>query len=160
MANEGTKDFNAMLQDSKDMPKIKVIDDQKSIDKYGGKRMFFAPPIAYDAVMKTIPTGKLTTVGEIRQYFAKENQADFTDPITAGIFVSIVAWASVQREQDQTPFWRTLKANGELNIKYPGGIEVQKKRLEAEGHEIIQRGRTNIRFYVKEYEKSLIELGN
>ncbi|WYJ95573.1 hypothetical protein A5889_003121 [Enterococcus sp. 9D6_DIV0238] len=65
--------------------------------------MFFVPPIAYDKVMKTIPSGKLTTVGENRQYFAKENQADFTDPITYGTFVSIVAWVSVQREQDPPP---------------------------------------------------------
>lgn len=29
MANEGKKDFNAMLHDSKDMPKFKTISDQK-----------------------------------------------------------------------------------------------------------------------------------
>ena len=48
MANEQNKDFNSMLHDSKDMPKIQVITDQKSIEKYGGDRMYFAPPIAYD----------------------------------------------------------------------------------------------------------------
>lgn len=42
MANEDKKDFNAMLHESKDMPKIQVITDQKSIDKYGGDRMYFA----------------------------------------------------------------------------------------------------------------------
>ena len=52
MANEGKKDFNAMLHDSKDMPKFKTISDQKSIDKYGGNKMYFAPPIYYDKVMK------------------------------------------------------------------------------------------------------------
>ena len=31
-----------------------------------------------------------------REFFAKQNGADFTKPITAGIFVSIVAWASYQ----------------------------------------------------------------
>lgn len=36
MANENTKDFNAMLHDSKDMPKIQILIDQKSIEKYGG----------------------------------------------------------------------------------------------------------------------------
>ena len=55
--------------------------------------------------------------------------ADFTEPITAGIFVSIVAWASYQRSEDETPYWRTLKANGELNAKYPNGIEAQKERI-------------------------------
>ena len=35
MANEDKKDFNAMLRDSKDMPKFQTITDQKSIEKYG-----------------------------------------------------------------------------------------------------------------------------
>lgn len=158
MANEDKKDFNAMLNDSKDMPKIQIITDEKSIKKYGGNRMYFAPPIDYDLVMKRVPQGKLITVGKIREYFANLSGADFTEPITAGIFVAIAAWASHQRTEDKTPYWRTLKANGELNPKYPGGIEAQKEKLESEGHIIIQKGRTNIRYYVKDYESSLLDL--
>lgn len=158
MANEDKKDFNAMLNDSKDMPKFQVITDPKSIEKYGGNRMYFAPPIDYDKVMKKVPYGKVITVGKIREHFAALSGADFTEPITAGIFVSIAAWASHQRTEDKTPFWRTLKANGELNEKYPGGVESQKKKLEEEGHTVIEKGRTNIRYYVKDYEKALFDL--
>lgn len=158
MANEIKKDFNKMLNDKKDMPKIQIITDEKSIEKYGGSKMYFAPPLDYDKIMRLVPFGKLLTVGVIREYFAKMNNADFTDPITAGIFVSIAAWASVQRKEDQTPYWRTLKANGELNPKYPQGIESQKELLEKEGHTIIARGRKNIRYYVKDYEKFLFDL--
>ena len=158
MAGEGKKDFNAMLRDSKDMPKFQTITDRRSIEKYGGNRMYFAPPIDYDKVMKLVPYGKVTTVGEIRAYFAKRSGADFTEPITAGIFVSIAAWASYQREEDETPYWRTLKANGELNAKYPGGIEAQKEKLEAGGHTILQKGRKNVKYYVKDYERVLFEL--
>ena len=111
-----------MLHDSKDMPKFQTITDEKSIEKYGGEKMYFAPPIEYDKIMRLVPYGKLLTVGTIRDYFAKQSGADFTEPITAGIFVSIVAWASYQRSEDETPYWRSLKANGELNAKYPGGI--------------------------------------
>lgn len=100
----------------------------------------------------------MITVKAIREYFAKMNNADFTDPITAGIFVSIAAWASDQRDENLTPYWRTLKVNGELNPKYPGGVEAQKKKLEEEGHTIIQKGRTHIRYYVKDYEMCLISL--
>lgn len=56
MANESQKDFNAMLHDSKDMPKIQIITDQRSIDKYGGNRMYFAPPIDYDQMMRAVPS--------------------------------------------------------------------------------------------------------
>ena len=158
MANEDKKDFNAMLHDSKDMPKIQTITDQKSIEKYGGDKMYFAPPIDYDKVMKRIPYGKVITIGKIREYFAEQNGADFTEPITAGIFTSIAAWASNQRSDDKTPYWRTLKANGELNPKYPGGMQAQKEKLEAEGHTIIRKGRTNIRYFVKDYDEVLFEI--
>lgn len=158
MANEDQKDFNAMLHKDAGMPKVQIVTDQATIEKYGGTRMYFAPPMAYDEIMKTIPRGKLTTVGAIRARLAKANNADFTDPITAGIFVSIAAWASHQRREDKTPYWRTLKANGELNAKYPGGIEAQKAKLEAEGHVILQKGRKNIRYVVKDYESALFDL--
>lgn len=158
MANEDKKDFNAMLREDKGMPKTQIITDEASIRKYGGDRMYFAPPMDYDAVMKLVPFGQLTTVGEIRALFASESGADFTEPITAGIFVSIAAWASHQRETDKTPYWRTLKANGELNPKYPGGEEAQKMRLEAEGHTVLAKGRKNIKYVVKDYEKSLADL--
>ena len=158
MANEDKKDFNAMLMDSKDMPKVQIITDEKSIEKYGGDKMYFAPPIDYDKVMRLVPCGKLLTVGTIREFFAKQNGADFTEPITAGIFVSIVAWASYQRAEDKTPYWRTLKAKGELNAKYPGGVEAQDEMLEKEGHIVIQKGKTNIKYYVKDYEKALFTL--
>ena len=158
MAHEDKKDFNAMLHNRKDMPKIQTITDAKSIEKYGGSRMYFAPPIDYDKAMKQVPYVKVITIGKIREYFAKMSGADFTAPITAGIFASIAAWASDQRTDDETPYWRTLKADGELNAKYPGGVEAQKEKLEEEGHTIIQKGRKNIRYYVKDYENVLFLL--
>ena len=158
MANEDKKDFNAMLADSRDMPRIQIVTDEKTIQKYGGSRMYFAPPAAYDEVMKKVPFGKVITAGDIREYFARANDADFTEPVTAGIFVLIAAWASHQRDTDKTPYWRTLKAGGELNPKYPGGIDSQKQMLEAEGHRIIQKGRKNIRYYVADYEKAVFEI--
>lgn len=155
MANEDKKDFNAMLRDGKDMPKIQIVTDPKTVEKYGGERMFFAPPLDYDRLMRQVPYGRVTTVGTLREYLAAANGADFTEPITAGIFVSIAAWASFQRGRDETPYWRTLKAGGELNPKYPGGAEAQKGRLEAEGHKITARGRKNIRYFVEDWEENL-----
>ena len=127
MAKEETKDFNAMLHRDTDMPKIQIITDPAVIQKYGGEKMYFAPPLVYDEIMRSVPRGKLLTVGHIRAHLARKNGADFTDPITAGIFVSIAAWASHQRQENKTPYWRTLKAGGELNANYPGGREEQRK---------------------------------
>lgn len=155
---EMEKDFNAMLRDGKDMPKVQTVTDAATIKKYGGTQMYFAPPLAYDAVMKRVPFGRVTTVGEIRAHFARQSGADFTEPITAGVFVSIAAWASEQRAEDKTPYWRTLKAGGELNPKYPGGAEAQKALLEAEGHTVLQKGRTHIRYVVADYQNALFPL--
>ena len=107
--------------------------------------------------MRLVPFGRLTTVGALREHLARINSADFTEPITAGIFVSIAAWASFQRRGDETPYWRTLKADGELNPKYPGGVLAQKEKLEAEGHRVLQRGRKNIRYYIQNFEDFLVD---
>ena len=73
MANEDKKDFNAMLHDSKDMPKFQTITDQKSIEKYGGSRMYFAPPIDYDKVIScgTLIGYLLCTVFSAMSIFGK-----------------------------------------------------------------------------------------
>jgi alkylated DNA nucleotide flippase Atl1 len=74
-------------------------------------------------------------------------------------FASIAAHAAEEKRQqgksDVTPYWRTLKAGGLINEKYPGGFDLQKLLLESEGHMIIQR---NKKFYVKDYLKALASL--
>ena len=82
MANEEKKDFNAMLHDNKDMPKFQVITDQKSIEKYGGNNMYFAPPIDYDKVMKKIPYGNPVWEEQIQRLKSEmEEWFDrYTDP--------------------------------------------------------------------------------
>ena len=158
MANEDKKDFNAMMNEDKGMPKMQIITDEAVIKRYGGTKMYFATPLDYDALMKRIPYGKIITTGAIRDYLAKQNGGDFTEPITAGAFISIAAWASEQRETDLTPYWRTLKNKGEINPKYPGGVEAQIEKLEAEGHSIVRRGRKNFRYYVENYEEVMYDL--
>ena len=79
--------------------------------------------------------------------------------MTAGIFISLSAQASNERDDDKIPFWRTLKTDGELNPKYPGGIEYQMEMLEREGNEIFTKGRKNIRYFVKDFENDLYDLG-
>jgi alkylated DNA nucleotide flippase Atl1 len=53
------------------------------------------------------------------------------------------------------PYWRTLKVDGFLNEKYPGGALAQKKLLEAEGFTILTKGK---KFVVKDFEKNLAEV--
>lgn len=150
------KSFNEKLNDSRDMPKISILEDPKAIQRYKGRKLLIAAPIEYDEVMKKIPEGQLTTSVAIREYLARKHQADNTCPLTAGIFINIVAHASVEREGESiTPYWRTLKKDGELNPKYPGGIEDQLIELESEGHKIIKKGK---RYFVENYQDKLFKL--
>lgn len=152
------KSFNEKLQDSKDMPKIVEITDEKSIERYGGTKMLIAPPLEYNEIMSQIPEGKVITTKEIRKFLADKHDADFTCPMTAGIFISLSAQASCERTDDRIPFWRTLKTDGELNPKYPGGIEYQKEKLASEGHAFTTKGRKNIRYFVENFENNLYDL--
>jgi len=151
------KSFNDLLNDSKDMPKISEITDLKGISRYGGTRLLISPPIAYDEIMKKVPMGKVITSDYIRSFLAKKHGADCTCPLTAGIFINIAAKASVERGVNLTPYWRTLKKDGELNEKYPEGIDEQKFHLEMEGHTIIKKGK---RYFVKDYKDKFFELND
>jgi hypothetical protein len=48
------------------------------------------------------------------------------------------------------PYWRTIKADGYLNEKYPGGQEGHKRLLEEEGHKVITLGK---RYQVADFQK-------
>ena len=60
-------------------------------------------------------------------------------------------------KKDITPYWRTVKAGGQLNEKYPGGTESQAAHLEAEGHDI-QLDKNGKPRKVGDFEKVLVEV--
>ena len=107
-------------------------------------------------MMRKVPIGKLTTVNDIREALARKHGATIGCPITTGIFASIAARASEEKEQkgqkNITLYWRILKVGGVINEKYPGGAERQKKRLSSEGHTVVQKGK---KYLVVDFEKSL-----
>ena len=60
-------------------------------------------------------------------------------------------------KKDITPYWRTLKSKGELNEKYPGGVEAQATHLREEGH-TIELGKNNKPRKVKDFERVLADV--
>ncbi len=64
---------------------------------------------------------------------------------------------ATEGKKDITPYWRTLKSKGELNEKYPGGVEVQASHLREEGHTIELDKNTKPR-KVKDFEQALVEV--
>ena len=109
-------------------------------------------PLEVDAIMRQVPKGKLITIDDIRRCLAEKHRATIACPITTGIFAWIAAHAADKAEhagqKKITPYWRTLKTAGQLNPKYPGGIDNLVSRLRAEGHSIQQKGS---RYLVPDY---------
>lgn len=104
--------------------------------------MVVSNPREVDSILRRVPYGRVVTLTEIRGYLAKNYVTDMACPVSTAIFINISAEASEEMHQmgedDVTPYWRTLRPNGLLNPKYPGGVEAHRRKLEAEGFHIIQ----------------------
>ncbi len=152
------KSWREKLLDDKDLPKVCPIGDRMR-KQFGTGTVAIPAPREVDAIMKRVPPGKLITIHEIRDLVAKKHRATVGCHITCGIFAWIAARAAEESladgDKNVTPYWRTLKTGGELNAKYPGGIESLQKRLKKEGHKIAARGK---RVFVVDYEKDLVKL--
>lgn len=146
------------LNNSHDLPKVMPI-SRKMSTRWGVGTIVIPAPLEVDEYMRSVPLGKLTTVKDIRIALAIKHDATIGCPLTTGIFVRMAANAAAEQQQNGkaviTPFWRTLKADGFLNDKYPGGIEFQKQMLEGEGHAIASKGK---RLFVVDYTKALTTL--
>lgn len=153
------KSWTEKLNDSKDFPRVEKLTGKLS-KQWGAEGTVVIPtPLEVDEIMKKIPKGKLTIINDIREKLAMKHKATISCPICTGIFATISAHAAEEEKQtskkNTTPYWRTLKAGGEINPKYPGGVEGQKKLLESEGHEVFQKGK---KWLVYDFESKLAKL--
>jgi alkylated DNA nucleotide flippase Atl1 len=152
------KSWREKLKDGKGLPKVEKITG-KMVKRWGTGTVVIPAPMEVDEIMKKVPEGKVTTINEIRAALAKKHGATIGCPITTGIFAWISANAAEKErkegQKNTTPYWRTLKTGGVINEKYPGGVETQKKLLEKEGHEVVQKGKKSM---VVDYEKTLAQI--
>jgi hypothetical protein len=149
------KSWREKLADNKGFPKVCLIDD--NLSKRWGTGTFVIPaPVEVDGLMRQVKKGYVTTLDEIRRTLARRHGATISCPITTGIFAWIASHAAAEDEGEGrkriTPYWRTLKTDGQLNPKYPGGLPAVKQRLQAEGHVIVQKGK---RLFVQDFQKRL-----
>ncbi len=154
------KSWQEKLADSKDLPKVVEITGKMST-RWGTGSICIPAPIEVDGIMKQVPRGKVITVNQIREVVAKRHGATIGCPLTTGIFIGIAARAAeeaaAEGKTDVTPYWRTLKSKGELNEKYPGGVEAQAAHLREEGHTIEpSKGKKPPK--VKDFKKALVEV--
>lgn len=129
--------------------------------RFGKGKMLIPRPLDVDAVMRKARKGKLITQSQIRAALARNARVDSACPLTTGIFIRIVAETA---EEDRragkkriTPYWRTIKDDGKLNEKFPGGPKAQATKLRREGFRI-EPGSGKQPPRVKDFETHLIRL--
>ncbi len=154
------KSWQEKLADSKNLPKVVAITGKMSI-KWGTGTVVIPAPVEVDEIMKKIPEGKVITINHIRALLAQKHGATIGCPLTTGIFAMIAARAAEEAAAEgkisTTPYWRTLKSKGELNEKYPGGVEAQAVHLREEGH-TIEPGKGKKPPKVRDFERVLVEV--
>ena len=80
---------------------------------------------------------------------SKRAKRGFCSKCGASIFFKVIGTKNI------TPYWRTLKSDGKINLKYPGGIPYQRKKLINENHKITKRGKNH---FVENFENKLVKL--
>jgi hypothetical protein len=161
------KTWTQKLEDKKTFPKVLKLDKRfpcyNAVHKMGaheGDPIVLVNASEIMPLMAGVPKGKLITIWEICRKIAKGHKVKGCCSLTTGIYIMTIANAveeAVAKGERSAlakiPYWRTLKADGFLNEKYPGGLEGHKKRLEKEGHIVVARGK---KYQVADFEKSLL----
>ena len=121
------------------LPKLVPVPDGMA-KRLGHGMMLIPTALEVDAMVRKIPRGQISTIAQIRRRLSQWHNVDVTCPLVTGIFLRIVAEAAEEDrtagKHDITPWWRVVREDGELNAKFPGGVEEQARRLREEGHTI------------------------
>lgn len=117
--------------------KIKRIDTDFA-DIPAGSSMFIATPQLIDSYVKQLPKGTHVNIRTLRKDLALQHGADYTCPVTTGIFLRIVAEAAWEKLQqgtpaaNVTPFWRVIEPDSLMAKKLSFGQDFLKKQIRSE----------------------------
>ena len=142
--------------------KVEVLAEAKG-NNYPPGRMLVSTPRELDAIIRRIPEGRVLPMGALRAALARDHRADYTCPITTGIFLRIVAEAAEEERAAGggrvAPYWRVVRDDGTLIDKLPGGTAAQARALEREGVHVLSVGKRHLLSDVEHYAWSPPPLG-
>lgn len=119
-------------------PKVEVT-EKDFADIPAGSTMFIATPEIVDDYVRHIPEGHTTDIRQMRKDLAAANHAEYTCPVTSGIFLRIVAekaWEDLQQgkpAKDVTPFWRIIDTKSPTAKKLTFGTAFLAQQRAKEG---------------------------
>ncbi|MBL9133622.1 MAG: hypothetical protein JNG86_20600 [Verrucomicrobiaceae bacterium] len=119
-------------------PVVSVL-DKSYAGQEPGARMLIPTPAAVAAYVETIPKGEMRTMPQLRDDLAAAHRADFTCPLTAGIFLRIAAERAWEQHLEGkalskiTPFWRAVDLKSPMAKKLACGVDfiVQQREKES-----------------------------
>jgi hypothetical protein len=101
--------------------------DKAFADMPAGAPMHISTPQAVDAYVHEIPVGTIVSSKSVREGLAKLNHAEYTCPVTTGIFLRIAAEVAFEEYQsgknigEICPFWRVVEPKSPLAKKLKCG---------------------------------------
>lgn len=102
--------------------------------------MLVRTPLLVARALRRVAAGRLITPAQLRTRLARAAGADFTCPMTTGIFLNIIAGATeealAEGKPAGAPYWRVVDERGRLPPKFPPGPNRQAAHLRKEGHRI------------------------
>jgi len=107
-------------------------------DIKAGEKMLIATPAIVDEYIRSISKGKETTLTQMRKDLASAYHADKTCPVTAGIFLRIVAEAAYEEYENGkaigkiTPFWRMMNEKSPAAKKLSFGTDLLREQRRKE----------------------------
>lgn len=113
--------------------------DYDFADIPAGAKMLIATPMIVDQYIRQIPKGHFTDIKQIRKDLAAEYKAQYTCPVTTGIFLRIVAENAYEEYEKGkalnkiTPFWRAMSTKSPSAKKLSFGIKFLQDQQKKEG---------------------------
>lgn len=113
--------------------------DKAFADIPEGSTMLVATPTIVDEYLRNIPEGVHTSLQQMRKDLAAGYHADYTCPITSGIFLRIVAENAYEQLQNGKPvgeiasFWRMIDSKTPTAKKLTFGMDFLKEQRRKEG---------------------------
>lgn len=120
-------------------PHVKKLEKPKGAN-YPAGRMLIASPLVVADEVRSVPSGRVITLSALRERLARRFDADYTCPMTTGIFLRVAAEAALEEGlSEMLPVWRVVREDGACLEKIAGGPWRQAERLRAEGVDMAQR---------------------
>ncbi len=123
----GMKSWTEKLNEDKQPVKKHI--DKAFAGMPAGCLMYISTPQEIDGYIRQLKPGQFIDGKQLRAELATKHQAEYTCPVTTGIFLRIVAEAAFEalnkgsKMTDITPFWRAIEAQSPLAKKLACGTQ-------------------------------------